>query len=566
MRDDRIVECVIMGPETPSSSTWLIFSGGKSIGLASKAPTSTLQNEPRPPTELKTTSLQSVESALGFSAEGLSSCEVQTRLAKYGYNELSEEKTNVLLKFLSYFWGPIPWMIEVAAVLSAIVHHWEDFATILALLLMNAGVGFWEEYQAGDAIATAKAKLALHARVKRDGTWTIISRTFPRRLLLALLLGPILVAMWQSDAPAKFMGSSPGQLQAGIQSAPPLVRGVRSTGPYEFTVPGDSVWTDTALDLHTGDSVHLSATGTLQFPFGQEVGPRGTDTFGVGGQDSALPVRDAAHGAFIVRIGEADTGLTFLAGAEKQIDVRSPGRLYLGIDEYKPGETYGSFKVRVEIKRCSANLASQSDAAVAALIPRRVLANIPRRTSNSQGQPEDLVNLLIFGTEQDVKQTFQAAGWVAVSGTDTGPAMSLDAAQNLSEAAYLVRPLPRLFLFGRTQDYGFARPEDVTVVRARHYLRLWKNPSEVNRQTLWIGAAAHDTGPWWNPRTAEVSYKVDPNVDAERDLVRDTLTSTGLVEHFGYVGFFAEGHVRTQAGSSLQSDGRVLVMTLLHLA
>src|ERR1700741_988609 len=373
MRDDRIVECVIMGPETPSSSTWLIFSGGKSIGLASKAPTSTLQNEPRPPTELKTTSLQSVESALGFSAEGLSSCEVQTRLAKYGYNELSEEKTNVLLKFLSYFWGPIPWMIEVAAVLSAIVHHWEDFATILALLLMNAGVGFWEEYQAGDAIATAKAKLALHARVKRDGTWTIISRTFPRRLLLALLLGPILVAMWPSDAQAKFMGSPPGQLPAGIQSAPPLVRAVRSTGPYEFTVPGDSVWTDTALDLHTGDSVHLSATGTLQFPFGQEVGPRGTDTFGVGGQDSALPVRDAAHGAFIVRIGEADTGLTFLAGAEKQIDVRSPGRLYLCINVYKPGETYGSFKVRVEIKRGSANLASQSDAAVAALIPRRVL-------------------------------------------------------------------------------------------------------------------------------------------------------------------------------------------------
>lgn len=119
-------------------------------------------------------SLQSLESELGFSPAGLSAPDVQARLAKYGYNELPEEKTNALLKFLSYFWGPIPWMIEIAAILSAVVHHWEDFYIILALLLMNAGVGFWEEYQAGNAVAALKAKLALHARVKRDGAWSTI--------------------------------------------------------------------------------------------------------------------------------------------------------------------------------------------------------------------------------------------------------------------------------------------------------------------------------------------------------------------------------------------------------
>ena len=106
---------------------------------------------------------------------GLTTSEAQARLSKYGYNELPEKKTNSLLKFLSYFWGPIPWMIEVAAILSGIVHHWEDFGIILALLLMNAGVGFWEEYQAGNAIAALKAKLALRANVKRDGVWTTIA-------------------------------------------------------------------------------------------------------------------------------------------------------------------------------------------------------------------------------------------------------------------------------------------------------------------------------------------------------------------------------------------------------
>ena len=121
--------------------------------------------------DLKTLPMTEVEKQLGSSLEGLSQAEAQKRLTQYGPNEIEEKKTNPFLKFLSYFWGPIPWMIEGAVILSGVVGHWPDFFIILLLLVANAVVGFWEERQAGNAIAALKAKLATKARVKRDGKW-----------------------------------------------------------------------------------------------------------------------------------------------------------------------------------------------------------------------------------------------------------------------------------------------------------------------------------------------------------------------------------------------------------
>lgn len=104
-------------------------------------------------------------------ASGLTGDEVRQRQDQYGYNEIIEQRAHPLLKFLHYFWGPIPWMIEVAAILSAVVHHWEDFWIIFALLLLNAVVGFWQEHKADNAIELLKQRLALKARVRRDGQW-----------------------------------------------------------------------------------------------------------------------------------------------------------------------------------------------------------------------------------------------------------------------------------------------------------------------------------------------------------------------------------------------------------
>ncbi len=105
---------------------------------------------------------------------GLSGREAAARLERYGPNALEERRHNTLLELASHFWGPIPWMIEAAVVLTALTARWADFGIILALLLLNGAVGFWEEHQAAGAIAALKERLATRARVLRDGSWTTI--------------------------------------------------------------------------------------------------------------------------------------------------------------------------------------------------------------------------------------------------------------------------------------------------------------------------------------------------------------------------------------------------------
>ena len=119
--------------------------------------------------------LETLFSELACGPDGLTSAEAKRRLEQHGPNALEEKTENPLLKFLGYFWGPIPWMIEAAAALSAIVGHWVDLIIIVVLLIFNAVVGFWQEHQAANAVAALKKQLAIKARVKRDGQWAEIN-------------------------------------------------------------------------------------------------------------------------------------------------------------------------------------------------------------------------------------------------------------------------------------------------------------------------------------------------------------------------------------------------------
>jgi len=99
---------------------------------------------------------------------GLSANDVRSRLQRYGYNEIAEREETLWHRVFRRFWGPIPWMIELAAILSAVVGKWEDFVIIVIMLLVNAGLDFFQEHRALNALKALKQNLKTEVVVLRD--------------------------------------------------------------------------------------------------------------------------------------------------------------------------------------------------------------------------------------------------------------------------------------------------------------------------------------------------------------------------------------------------------------
>lgn len=145
--------------------------------------------------DLQTAEPNAVFTALNTSPKGLTQPEAEARLQRFGPNTIQEKEKSALLKLLRFFWGPIPWMIEAAAVLSALIGHWPDFAIIVGLLLYNAAVGFWQEYKASSALAALKASMAPEAEILRDGEYkTLPASTVVPGDIVRIKLGQIVPA------------------------------------------------------------------------------------------------------------------------------------------------------------------------------------------------------------------------------------------------------------------------------------------------------------------------------------------------------------------------------------
>ena len=364
-------------------------------------------------------------------------------------------------------------------------------------------------------------------------------------------------------APFALFGLSLCQAAQSSTSAPTA----KQLESKSFKLDGGKVWTDTGMILEPGQRVVFAAEGNLRYSDAKaDNGPAGL-TRNFKDLIRILPFNDAGRGAVIGRIGDADVAQPFLIGASKDMTSPIHGKLAIGINQADSDTGDGSYTVKVTVY-ASDGAAREVARKVPSIsgVDNALFAKIPRRISDQQGDPGDMVNFLILGDEDGMKKVFTAAGWVKVD-ADVKATILAGALASFSKESYLTMPMSPLFLFGRHQDYGWAHAEPITVVASRNHLRIWKAPFAVNGQMLWVGAATHDIGFEKDQRNNGLTHKIDPNIDLERDYVEMTLSSTGLiaeVTHFLPQNSLQEA--KTATGGSFHSNGQVLVMKLSSAA
>jgi hypothetical protein len=191
-----------------------------------------------------------------------------------------------------------------------------------------------------------------------------------------------------------------------------------------------------------------------------------------------------------------------------------------------------------------------------------MLANLPRQVTSKPGTRGDMVNLLIVGTKQQVADAFNAAGWVQAD-KSTEDAIVHAIEETMNHTAYSEMPMSQLYLFGRPQDFGFVEGMPIQIVTERNHFRLWRAPwLDSAGRTVWAGAGTHDVG-IEKDSAGQLTHRIDPDVDREREYILETLQGAGKVASSEY--FAPKNPVQqalTATGDVYRSDGRILVIYL----
>jgi LssY C-terminus len=187
---------------------------------------------------------------------------------------------------------------------------------------------------------------------------------------------------------------------------------------------------------------------------------------------------------------------------------------------------------------------------------------LPRRVNDEFNNQGDMVNFVLVGSEQQVKDALDAAGW-RIADTDNKEAVLKAVLETYEKKDYLQMPMSTLYLFGRKQDYGYELALAYSVVASRHHFRIWKAPATWNGQTLWAGAGTHDIGFEKDQRNGKVTHKIDPAIDGERDNIGQTLQASGKAKSlYYYLPTDPVQGAKNATGGGYHSDGRVLVVLL----
>jgi len=353
-------------------------------------------------------------------------------------------------------------------------------------------------------------------------------------------------------------------LLAAIGSLP-AAENTATANSLKVSVAGDKKWVDTGMDVNAGDKLHITATGTVDFGDKKGVTPAGAprewkDTL------RDLMLLSAGRGALVGQVGDDRAATPFLVGADGTVTMLTSGRLFLGVNQDSLYKATGAYEVHID-RTAAPKSAAGSNSYNFPPLYKVLDANLPYRVTDQAapgGNEGDLVNFVIVGSEEQVTTALKTAGWILPDKTNQQAVVSALIA-TLNKQAYVTVPMSTLYLFGRGQDYGFARAEAVKVIGERDHFRIWKTPfNGPNGETLWAGAGTHDIGIEKDQRKeGAITHKIDANVDGERDFIAETLQQVGAVKATGYLDRPKQiKETKTATGGEIKSDGRTLVIVM----
>lgn len=343
---------------------------------------------------------------------------------------------------------------------------------------------------------------------------------------------------------------------------PALLAAAGTLAAQDITVKGDQVWTDTNQDIQAGETIRLTASGSLEYTNSKgEKQTAGVTGLKRGFRDMArtLPVNSSGRGALVARIGEA---IPFAVGEKWEAKAPIAGRLFLGVNQGGSDKAEGSFIVKLDRVAPPPPPVDVSKLKLPAMT-QELLDSVAPRVQDAAGTPGDRVNFMVVGSEKQLVDGLKQAGWVIVDKSKSNAIVAMGLA-TLTKQSYVTLPMSELQLFGRNQDYGFAQADPIKVVAARHHFRVWKAPFTLDGVTVFAGAGTHDIGFDKDQRTGGVTHKIDPDTDQERDCIGKTLQNTGSVAKLDYL--TAKNTItkaKTAHGEEFHSDGRTLIIYLI---
>lgn len=404
------------------------------------------------------------------------------------------------------------------------------------------------------------------------------------------------------------------------------VAGAQSSSEHNFQISAAQVWTDTGIDLQSGDVVQISTkSGSAVLDRHALPGIPSCDARGIGSSGAAdLPLPAAPTGALIGRLHEQGAE-PVLIGATTELRIEEVSHLFLGMNFNGAQTCQGLLKVKVLVNSTNSskaagnagptsaatqtsraeqlksqlgtaaqvflsgqfgigknNSASGGSTAVSSSDSVGVnvaeslkiseapldsdliksIESLPRRVNDQFQNLGDMVNFVIVGSQKDVQAALDAASW-HVADTSNENAV-VNAIQRTYESKdYLAMPMSTLFLFGRKQDFGYEMAEPIAMVASRHHFRIWKAPFTWKGQEVWVGAGTHDIGFAKDKRNGSVTHKIDPAVDGERDNIGISLQKANKAKTLSY--YLPPNPVqeaKNATGDGYHSDGKLLVIFL----